>query len=125
MAGGLGVELGAQPLGLAGGAAHPPFGALGAAGGPGQREQALGGALRLGVGEPLAVHLAGKRGELAHGGHLLSPRWRASLVLHWRWPGRAVTIRSGAQEGHRIRLGVKAVLAPGTGWALASGRRRG
>ena len=53
--GGLGLELGAQPPGVAGGAAHPPLGALGAAGGPGQREHALGGALRLGVAEPLAA----------------------------------------------------------------------
>jgi hypothetical protein len=38
--GGLGVELGTQP-GLALSAAQAPFGALGAAGGPGQREHAL------------------------------------------------------------------------------------
>jgi hypothetical protein len=50
--GGLGVELGAQPPGLAVGAPQPPFGA---AGGPGQRERPLCGALRLGVREPLAV----------------------------------------------------------------------
>ena len=62
VAGGLGLELGAQPPGLAGGAAQPPFGALGAAGGPGQREHALGGALRLGVGEPLAVQVVGRAG---------------------------------------------------------------
>jgi len=42
--GGLGLERGALP-GLAGGTAHPPFGALDAAGGSGQRERALGGAL--------------------------------------------------------------------------------
>jgi hypothetical protein len=68
----LGLELGAQPPGLAGGAAHPPLGALGAAGGPGQREQALGGALLVGVSEPLVVYLAGELGELVHDSHLLS-----------------------------------------------------
>jgi hypothetical protein len=67
----LGLELGTQPLGLAGGAAHPPFGALGAAGGPGQREQALGGALLVGVRESLVVYLAGELGELVHDGRLL------------------------------------------------------
>jgi hypothetical protein len=66
----LGLELGAQTLGLAGGAAHPPFGAFGAAGGPGQREQALGGALLVGAGEPLVVYLAGELGELVHDSHL-------------------------------------------------------
>jgi hypothetical protein len=72
--GGLGLELGAQPPGVAGGAAGTPFGALGAAGGPGQGEHALGGALRLGVGQPLAVAIGGELGELVHGGHLLSRR---------------------------------------------------
>jgi hypothetical protein len=68
----LGLELRAQSPSLAGGAAQAPFGALGAAGGPGQRERALGGALRLGVGEPLVVYLAGELGELVHDSHLLS-----------------------------------------------------
>jgi len=49
--GGLGGELGGQPPGVAGGAAHALFGGLGAAGGSGERGQALGGALRLGVRE--------------------------------------------------------------------------
>jgi hypothetical protein len=53
--GGLGLELGAQPPG---GAAQAPFGAFGAAGGPGEREQALGGALGLGVGEQLVLPAA-------------------------------------------------------------------
>jgi hypothetical protein len=62
--GGLGLELGAQPPDLAGGAAQPPFGTLGAVGGPGQRERALRGALRLGGREPLAVLADGDLGEL-------------------------------------------------------------
>jgi hypothetical protein len=53
----LGLELGAQPPGLAGSAAQAPFGALGAAGGPAQREQALGWALLLGARQPLAVYV--------------------------------------------------------------------
>jgi hypothetical protein len=64
----LGLDLGAQPPCLAGGAPHPPFGALGAAGSPGQRERAPGGALRLGLREPLAVPVGGELGELVHGG---------------------------------------------------------
>jgi hypothetical protein len=71
------VGLGAQPLGLAGRTAHSPFGAFGAAGGPGQCELALGGALRLGVREPAAVPVGGELGELVHGGHLLSRQWWA------------------------------------------------
>jgi hypothetical protein len=66
------LELGAQPPGLAGGAVHPPFGAFGAAGGPGQCEQALGEALLVGAGEPLVVYLGGELGELVHDSHLLS-----------------------------------------------------
>src|SRR6266567_7563236 len=65
--GGVCLELVAQPPGLAGGAAQAPFGALGAAGGPGQRERALGGALRLGGREPLAMVVGGELGELVHG----------------------------------------------------------
>jgi hypothetical protein len=77
MGGGLSLELGAQPPGLASGAPQPPFGALGVAGEPGQREQALGGPPRLGGREPLAVLVGGELGELVHGGHLRSRRWRA------------------------------------------------
>jgi hypothetical protein len=73
----VGVEPGAQPPGLAGGAAHPRLGALGAAGGPGQRERALGGAQLVAGGELLAVPVGGELGELVHGGHLRSRRWRA------------------------------------------------
>jgi hypothetical protein len=65
--GDLGLELGAQPLGLAHGAAHAPLGALGAAGGPAEHEQALRGALLRGVGEPLAAQVIGELlGELVH-----------------------------------------------------------
>jgi hypothetical protein len=56
----VGLELGAQPPGLAGGATHAPFGAVGAAGGLGQREQPLRGTLLLGVREPLELP-AGRR----------------------------------------------------------------
>jgi hypothetical protein len=55
-------------------AAHPPFGGLGAAGSPAKREQALRGALPLGVREPLPVRVAGELGELVHERRLLS--WR-------------------------------------------------
>jgi hypothetical protein len=67
--------LGAQPPGLAFGAAQPPPGALGSAGGAAKRAQALGGALLVGVGEPLPVHLAGELSELVHDGHLPSFQW--------------------------------------------------
>jgi hypothetical protein len=76
---GLGVELGAQPPGLALSAAGAPLGALGTAGGPSQRGQALGRALLLGVRETLAVCVVGELGELMHDGHLLPVRDR--LVL--------------------------------------------
>ena len=98
---------------------------LGTAGGPGQREQALGGALRLGAREPLAVQVVAELGELVHDGHLLPGGGGLVVVLHCRGPGRAVTIRSRAQDRHRIRLGVKAVLALGTGSGAGAGRRRG
>jgi hypothetical protein len=59
--------LGAQPLGPAHGAAHAPLGALGTAGGPAEREQALRGALPRGAGEPLAVQVIGELlGERVH-----------------------------------------------------------
>ena len=66
---GLGLELGAQPVGLADGAANAPLGALGTAGGPAEREQALRGALLRGVGELLAAPVIGELldGELVHG----------------------------------------------------------
>src|SRR5689334_2578557 len=108
MVGVLGLELGTQPPGLTGGAAQPPFGALGPAGGPGQRQQALGGALRLRVREPLAVVVVGELGELIHGGSSPFP-----AVAGWlRWPllsrpGRAVTIRSRAQGAHRRGTGLR------------------
>jgi hypothetical protein len=62
------VELGAQPPCLALSAAQAPFCAFGAAGGPGQREHALGGALLLGAREPLAVPVMAELAELVHGG---------------------------------------------------------
>src|SRR5215468_6175536 len=101
--GGLGVELGAQPADLAGGAAQPPFGALGAAGGPGQRERALRGALLLGGGEPLAVAVGGMLGELVHSG--------PSSLLVVRAGGRAPTVtgrggRSPYVAGHRTGTGL-------------------
>ena len=56
------MELGAQPPGLAGGTAQPPLSALGAAGGPRQRERSLRGTLLLGGGELLAVPVGGELG---------------------------------------------------------------
>jgi hypothetical protein len=49
----------AQLLGLARGAAHEPLGALGTAGGPAEREQALRRPL-LGGGELLAAQVTGE-----------------------------------------------------------------
>ena len=99
--GGLGLELGAQPPGLAGGAAQPPFGALGAAGGPGQRERKLRGALRLGGREPLAVVVVGELGELVIA-VISFPRWRAGCC------GFTVTGRGGRSPyvaAHRAPTG--------------------
>ena len=118
--GGLGLELGTQPPGPARGAVQSPFGALGTAGGPGQRERALRGALRLGVREPLAVVVVGELGELVHG--LLLGGGGLVLVLHCRQrPGRSPYVaehRRGTGLGlasrpcwRRARVG----LAPG-GW---------
>jgi tetratricopeptide (TPR) repeat protein/transcriptional regulator with XRE-family HTH domain len=125
--GGLDPELGAQPPGLAGGAAQAPFGALGAAGGPRQRVETLGGALRLGVREPLAVVVAGEVGELVHDGHLLPGGDGLVPLLPLSPSAGAVTIRSRAQQRHRIRLGGEAVLAsqPGPGSAPDGRRGRG
>jgi hypothetical protein len=50
----------AQLLGLARGAAHEPLGALGRAGGPAEREQALRRPLLLGGGELLAAQVVGE-----------------------------------------------------------------
>ena len=50
----------AQLLGLARGAAHEPLGALGAAGGPAESEQALRRSLPLGGGELLAALIVGE-----------------------------------------------------------------
>ena len=101
MVGGLGGELGARPPGGAGGAAQPPFGTFGAAGGPGQRERPLRGALRLGGGEPLPVQVVGELGELVHGGHLLLSV--ACLSLCSTVTGRGG--RSPYVAAHRARTG--------------------
>jgi hypothetical protein len=53
--GGLRLDLGVQSPDLAGSVAQPPFGALGAAKDPDQRERTLRRALRLSVCEPLTV----------------------------------------------------------------------
>jgi hypothetical protein len=66
----LGPELRAQPPCFAGGAAHAALGALGAARGPAEREEALRRPLLLCVGQPLAVHVIGELSELMHGDHL-------------------------------------------------------
>jgi len=47
------------------------------------------------------------------------------VVLHCRGPGRAVTIRSRAQEGHRIKLGGEVVLAPETQVGAGTGQAEG
>jgi len=68
------VGLGAQPPDPALGAAHPPPGALYAAGGAVQCAQALQFALLLGTGEPLLVYDVGELGGRIHVGHLISCR---------------------------------------------------
>ena len=64
----------AQPPDLALGAAHPPLGALDAAGGAVQCAQALQLALLLSTGEPLLVYDVGELGGRIHVGHLVSCR---------------------------------------------------
>jgi hypothetical protein len=125
--GGLGLELGGQSAGVAGGAAHAPFGALGAAGGTGHCEQALGGALCLGVRQQLVLMVGGELGELVHDGPSFPGGGGLVVAFSLSPAARAVHIRSGAQEQHRIRLGVKAVLAPGTvgGWWWAGEQTTG
>ena len=101
--GGLGLELGAQPPGLAGGAAQPPFGALGPVGGPGQRERSLGGALRFGIREPLLAPVAGELGELVHGGSFPCPSGGGLVAVAF-----TVTDRGGRSPyvaAHRPRTG--------------------
>jgi hypothetical protein len=66
----LGPELRAQPLCFADGAAHAALGALSAARGTAELEEALRRPLLLGVGQPLAVHVIGELSELMHGDHL-------------------------------------------------------
>jgi hypothetical protein len=58
-------------------------------------------ALLLGVREPLALPIVGELGELIHGGLLPYDGGGLVVVLHCHGPGRAVTIRSRAQERHR------------------------
>ena len=65
---------GAQPPDLALGAAHPPLGALDAAGGSVQCAQALQFVLLLGTGEPLLVYDVGELGGRIHVDHLISCR---------------------------------------------------
>jgi hypothetical protein len=89
--------------------------ALGAAGRAVQREQALRRPLLLGVRETLPVHVADKMGELVHDGYLLPVSGVLVACVPLSPGDRAVTIRSGAQETHRIRLGDEAVPAPGPG----------
>jgi hypothetical protein len=99
----LGPELRAQPPCFADGAAHAALGALGAARGPAEREEALRRPLLLCVGQPLAVHVIGELSELMHGDHLFLSLMGLSCAP-LSPVARAVTIRSDAQERHRIRL---------------------
>jgi hypothetical protein len=123
---GLGLELGAEPVGSADGAADAPLGALGTAGGPAEREQTLRGALLRGIGELLAAPVIGELldGELVHGDLSLVAVVGLSCAL-LSLAARVVTIRSGAQkkaqEGHRIRLGGEMMPADLRG----AGRHRG
>ena len=71
--------------------------------GPGQVTELPREALLLGVGEPLALPVVGELlGELIHGGLLPWDGGWLVVVLYCHGPGRAVTIRSRAQERHRI-----------------------
>jgi hypothetical protein len=76
------------------------------------------------VREPLAVVVAGEVGELVHDGHLLPGGAGLVPVLPLSLSAEAVTIRSRAQEKHRIMLSVKAVVARSP-VGLARGGRRG
>ena len=109
---GLGLELSAQPLGLADGAANAPLGALGTAGGPAEREQTLRGALLRGVGELLAAPVIGKLmdGELVHGDPSLSWPWWACRVLYCRQPSARRPYVAVHRRRHRRGTGL--------GWAV-------
>jgi hypothetical protein len=71
---------------------------LRAAGGAARREQAL----LVGVGEPLPVRLAGELGELVHDGRLLPVSGGGVGCVPLSQPARAVTMRNGEQDTHRI-----------------------
>src|SRR6516225_2952306 len=120
------MELGAQPPGLAGGTAQPPLSALGAAGGPRQRERSLRGTLLLGGGELLAVPVGGELGELVHGGSSPLPAVAACRVLHCHRPERAVTIRSAHRTGTGLGwAGCRMGAGTGWGWRQAAGGGKG
>jgi hypothetical protein len=84
--------------------------------------------LRLGARQPLAVQVMAELGELVHGGSSpFADGGGLVVVLHCHRAGQVVTIRSRAQDRHRIRLGGEAVLAPvpGEGWCRTGGGDRG
>ena len=70
--------------------------------GPGQVTELPREALLLSVREPLALPVGGELGVLIHGGLLPCDGGGLVVVFHCHELGRAVTIRSRAQERHRI-----------------------